>query len=603
MPTPTTDRVQFPDIKLAGSAPSASVLGELDTLRVERSLWMPSRCTLRFADDDLAITDASTFAIGKTLKVGLPDIGGTVAEVFDGEITDMAIEQDLNGNHQLVVGAMDKGHRLASEVKLRTFATKTYSEIVSAIASDAGLTAEVTTTSPAIPYVVQTTNNHAFLWEIARRVGYDWWIDAGKLCFKPTPTTAGPTLTYKDTLLDFRVRYSGATKGSKITVQGWDPATQAAVTGDDASTLGGSSMPAIGSDAPFATDGRSKAKSGWAKELKTGAFIATTTTEAKAVAQALAQQADATEVFARGTAKSTPTLVPGKAVKIENMGTQVSGSYYVTTVEHTWGEPGRSGVTTRFTAGNKAPVGLADLVGGVGSGAPQWGSIGLVAGVVTNIEDPDKAGKVKVKFPSLSSSDESAWARVVSIGAGATRGIEFLPEVNDEVMVGFEQGDLRYPVVLGGVWSKKNKPPIADTASTVKMRTIQSRLGHKIEISDGEDDGTKSITITLADKKTKLTMTHEKVEVESASGKPITMKSGSNKVEIDGSGNITLKGAKITLDAGSTGDVELKGANVKITAQAQVGIKATGPFKAEGAMANLESQGITTVKGSMVKIN
>ena len=81
------------------------------------------------------------------------------------------------------------------------------------------------------------------------------------------------------------------------------------------------------------------------------------------------------------------------------------------------------------------------------------------------------------------------------------------------------------------------------------------------------------------------------------------MKSGSNKVEIDGSGNITLKGAKITLDAGSTGDVELKGANVKITAQAQVGIKATGPFKAEGAMANLESQGITTVKGSMVKIN
>ncbi len=601
MATPVTDRVQFPEIKLDGTALSATTLTELDSLRVERSLWMPSRCTIRFSDPKFELTDAGTFALGKTLKVSLPDIAGTVAEVFDGEITDVAVEQDVNRNHQIVVGAMDKGHRLASDTKLRTFASKTYSDIVSTIATDAGLTADVTATSPAEPYVVQTVNNYAFLWELARRVGYDWWIDAGKLCFKPSPTTAGPTLTFNDTLTDFRVRYSGATKGSKITVQGWDPATQAAVTGDDASTLGGSAMPAIGSDAPFVTDGRTKAKSGWAKELKTGAFIATTTTEAKAVAQALAQQADATEVFARGAALSTPTLVPGKAVTIENMGTKVSGKYYVTTVEHTFGEGG-PGVTTRFTAGNKAPVGLADLLGGPSTGAPSWGTIGLVAGVVTNIEDPDKAGKVKDKFPSLSSADESAWARVVSIGAGATRGIEFLPEVNDEVIVGFEQGDLRYPVVLGGVWSKKYKPPISETASTVKMRTIQSRLGHKIEISDGESDDKKSVTITLADAKTKLTLAHDKVEVESASGKPLTLKTGSHKIEIDGSGNITLKGAKITLDAG-TGDVELKGMNIKLTASGQMGLKASGPFKAEGALANLESSGITTVKGSMVKIN
>jgi uncharacterized protein involved in type VI secretion and phage assembly len=329
--------------------------------------------------------------------------------------------------------------------------------------------------------------------------------------------------------------------------------------------------------------------------------MARTTTEAKAVAQTLAQQADATEVFARGTAMSTPTLVPGKTVAIENMGTKVSGSYYVTSVEHTFGESG-PGVTTRFTAGNRAPVGLADLLGGPPSGAPPWGANGLVAGVVTNITDPDKSGRVKVKFPSLSSADESAWARVVAPGAGQTRGIEFLPEVNDEVMVGFEQGDLRYPVVLGGVWSKKFLPPISETDSTVKMRTIQTRLGHKIELQDGDGDDTKSVTITLADDKTKLTMAQDRVEVESASGKPITMKSGDSKVEIDGSGNITIKGKKVTIDGG-TGDVEIKGMNIKLTASSQMALKATGPFKAEGALANLESSGITTVKGSMVKIN
>jgi uncharacterized protein involved in type VI secretion and phage assembly len=297
-------------------------------------------------------------------------------------------------------------------------------------------------------------------------------------------------------------------------------------------------------------------------------------------------------------ASSTPKLVPGKTVKIENMGTKVSGSYYVTTVEHTWGE-GSGGVTTRFTAGNKAPVGLADLVSG-GGGAPQWGTIGLVAGVVTNIEDPDKIGRVKVKFPSLSSSDESDWARVLSVGGGPETGIEWLPEVNDEVMVAFEQGDLRYPVVLGGVWSKKNKPPIATTAKTVVMHTMKTKAGHKIEMSDGDSDPKKFVAITCADEKTKINLAHDKIEIE-ANSKPLTIKSGQASIAFDASGNITITGQKVTIEAKM--DLTLNGLNVKAEAKAQMGLKATGPFKAEGAMANLESQGITTVKGSMVKIN
>jgi len=600
---PTTqvkDRVQIPEIKIEGTAFTSKQYGALETVRVERSLWMPSRCTIRLDDNDFALVDGSTFAIGKTLKVSIPDISGSVTEVFDGEITDLAVEQGIDRHHQLVIGAMDKGHRLAAATNLRSFTKKKYSDIVKTVAGGAGLGTDITATSAEIPYVVQTTNDYAFLWEIARRVGFDWWIDAGKLVFKPSPSTAGPTLKFGDTLEDFRVRYSGAVKGSKITVQGWDPATQKAVTGDDASTLTGTALPKIGSDAKIATEGRAKAKSSWAKEYKTGAFIATTTTEAKAVAQALAQQADATEVFARGTASSTPKLVPGKTVKIQNMGTKVSGSYYVTTVEHTWGES-VAGVTTRFTAGNKAPVGLADLVTG-GGGEPQWGSIGIVAGVVTNIEDPDKIGRVKVKFPSLSESDESDWARVLSIGAGPATGIEWLPEVNDEVMVAFEQGDLRYPVVLGGVWSKKNKPPIATTAKTVVMHTMQTKAGHKIEMSDGDSDPKKFVAITCADKKTKINLAHDKIEIE-ANSKPVTIKSGNASIEFDASGNVTIKGQKVTIEGKTGVDIKASGGNVKAEG---VGItmSAKAMFKAEGkAGANLETSAMAVVKGSMVKIN
>jgi phage protein D len=603
MPSTTrvTDRIQFPAIKLEGTDLTARDLDDLDTLRVERSLWMPSRATIRLSDPEFKVTDSGKFAIGKLLKISLPDITGSLAEVFDGEITDLTVEPGLDRRPQLVIGALDKGHRLSTSTNFRSFTKVKYSDIVSTVASGAGLTADVTATATVIPYVVQATNDHAFLWEIARRIGYDWWMEGSKLCFKPSTTTDGPTLKYGDTLVEFRVRYSGALKGEKITVQGWDPDTQAAVTGDDASALSGASMPDIGSDAALATEGRSKAKSAWAKPMKFGSFIATTSNEAKAIAQGLANQADAMEVTARGHALSTPTLVPGKKVKIENMGTKVSGKYYVTSVEHVFGEG--PGISTRFTAGNKAPVGLADLLGGGQNPNPSWGSLGLVVGVVTNVKDEENnAGRVKVKFPTLSATDESAWARVAILGGGPETGMQFLPEVNDEVLVAFEQGDLRYPVVLGGVWSKKNKPATPQGDPKIVNRVIRSRAGHTITMMDGDSDDKKSVTILLADKKTTLALAHDKVTLE-ANSKPLTIKSGQASIEFDANGGITIKGQKVTIDAAQGVEVKSSGGDVKASGL-NVTLAANAAFKATGnSGANLESSAIAVVKGTMVKIN
>ena len=74
---------------------------------------------------------------------------------------------------------------------------------------------------------------------------------------------------------------------------------------------------------------------------------------------------------------------------------------------------------------------------------------GVVVGLVTNNQDPDKLGRVKVRFPWLGDSDESAWARLATPMAGKDRGLYFLPEVDDEVLVVFEHGDLRFPYILG----------------------------------------------------------------------------------------------------------------------------------------------------------
>src|SRR5262245_31955279 len=109
---------------------------------------------------------------------------------------------------------------------------------------------------------------------------------------------------------------------------------------------------------------------------------------------------------------------------------------------------------------------------------------GVVSGIVTNNQDPDKRGRVKLKFPWLSDTDESWWARIVSPMAGKERGVYFLPEVNDEVLVAFEHGDPRFPLVIGALWNTEDKPPFTNDDGKNNVRAIKSRSGHTITLGD-----------------------------------------------------------------------------------------------------------------------
>jgi uncharacterized protein involved in type VI secretion and phage assembly len=589
------------DVKVDGSAISASAAGNLLSVRVEMSMWVATRATVRFRDADFALTDLNTFAVGKALTVAIPSAAtGSTTAVFAGEITDLAVESGSSGRHELVVGALDKSHRLAVATNVKTFANKTYQAIVQGIASNAGLTADVAVSGAALPYVLQTVSDYAFLWDIALRTGCEWWVDDSKLHFKKRASTSGQTVKFGEDLIDFRVRYSGATHPNKVTVQGWDAGTQAAITSDDSGLLTSSTVPGIGATSTFATGGRSAANSGWGKAALTGGYAVADATEAKAVADAIAARVDAAEVTANGVCEINPAIKAGQMITIDNMGTRITGDYLVTTVEHVISQ---SKVETRFTAGNKAPVGLADLMGAGTGAAPRWGSIGLVVGTVTAVTgDPDSAGRIKVKFPSLSSADESAWARVMAPGgAGNGIGVHFNPEVNDEVLVGFEHGDHRFPVVLGGLWSKANKPPVGTAADPVVSRLMKSRLGHSFEMSDGDSDPKKHIAFALADGANKFRIGADKTDIEVKSGNVFTIKSGSAKISIDGQGNISIEGGKIDIKA--TQDLSLKGMNVNIKGDIKVAIQGTQVEVKGSAQGTLDGGGMTTIKGGMVKIN
>jgi len=194
---------------------------------------------------------------------------------------------------------------------------------------------------------------------------------------------------------------------------------------------------------------------------------------------------------------------------------------------------------------------------------------GVVVGLVTNNQDPDGMGRVKVKFPWLSDVDESAWARIAAPMAGKQRGTYFLPEVDDEVLVAFEHGDVRFPYVVGALWNGQDASPVTNDDGKNNIRMIKSRSGHVVKLND--EDGKE--TIEIIDKSQK------------------------NSIVIDTSKNtITVTTDKdITLSA-SQGTIKLDAQNVEINSSAATKLKA-------GSTMNVEASGTMTVKGATVNIN
>jgi uncharacterized protein involved in type VI secretion and phage assembly len=116
-------------------------------------------------------------------------------------------------------------------------------------------------------------------------------------------------------------------------------------------------------------------------------------------------------------------------------------------------------------------AGLLELLN-IGGGQHDDGRItGVVIGIVTNNQDPDRLGRVKVRFPWLSGGTESHWARVATPMAGNGRGLYFLPEVDDEVLVLFERGDVRFPFVIGALWNGKDQARMRCESSSRKVDT------------------------------------------------------------------------------------------------------------------------------------
>jgi uncharacterized protein involved in type VI secretion and phage assembly len=321
--------------------------------------------------------------------------------------------------------------------------------------------------------------------------------------------------------------------------------------------------------------------------------------EAKTMAGGFFVDAAAGAVVARGVCVANDRVSPGATIQVAEAG-PASGNYLVSEVAHVWGV--KTPFRTRFTAGPLRPAALVDTLGAPAADSGFIAS-GLVVGVIT--DNGDKAGRVKVKYAGIGGEIESPWARVVSLGGGATRGVVFQPEVGDEVLVGFERGDTRRPVVIGGLFSEKNKLPTAGSGveqGKVDYRRITSRKAHIIEFGDGDSPDKQHLLIKLGTAEHKLRLGADRFDIEVAQGKPLTIKSGNAMFDINAAGNISIEGKNVTIKA--DGNLLLSGGQkASLESNAQTAVQGTQVQVKANGTGSVEAGGPLTVKGATVAIN
>jgi uncharacterized protein involved in type VI secretion and phage assembly len=139
---------------------------------------------------------------------------------------------------------------------------------------------------------------------------------------------------------------------------------------------------------------------------------------------------------------------------------------------------------------------------------------GVMVGTVIDVNDPAGEGRIKVNFPWMGGQSDSAWAPIAAPMAGNERGVFFMPELGDEVCVGFDHGDSAQPIVLGFMWSGRDKPP----STSVHERMIRSVNGHAIHFMDPEpSNGDKGVVLIEDAHGNRIVLCNGKIVVSSVS--------------------------------------------------------------------------------------
>jgi len=558
---PAREHVASATIKVTGRALPPEDMDLVEKIEVRNFRGLPDAAMIRMADPEGTRVANPPFFIGDEIEIRLGKLDApNPAPVFVGEIVTFEPEF-TTAAASICVRAYDKSHRMNRNRRSATFQDMTVSDIVNKVIQQNGLQAgTIEGTATVHAFVQQSMETDLdFITRLASAENCEVGVTEGRVFLQPHGNGSGPVpkLAWRDNLKSFKPRMSASQQHDSVRVTSYDPKTKQTVVGE-VSAPNGIPRPA--------QEARDKARAFGGSQLLIADRVANTQEEARAMAQSALDKLAGGSFEAEGVMDGDPAVQPGGKLQLEGLG-RFDGEYVLTSVTHVYGH---GDFRTRFAISGRNPRTLSDVMRP--KAERDW-TQGLVVGLVTNNQDPDKLGRVRVKFAALGDNIESNWARIALPNAGPESGMAFLPQVDDEVIVGFEHGDTRRPVVLGALHNAVD-PPHGKMA--------------------GDRDGGSLVIYGRKDAEINL---QKQLVIDAKEHMTIMIESGA-----DGPGDYKLESRdKVEVKAGSTITIEGTG-EITIKSNAGINLEATGPLKLKGATVDLQATGPVNVKGSIINL-
>jgi len=539
---------------------------------------------------DFPISNGDDFKPGSEIKINA-GYGQSEETIFQGIIVKHGIKISGDNNSRLVIECRDKAVAMTIGRHNANYVDSKDSDIITTLISNySGLSSDIEATSTEYKELVQYyCSDWDFLLSRADANGLLVCIEDAKLTVQSpqTDATAELKVTYGDDLIEFHADIDARTQLAEVNSASWDPSQQAVVEEQVSPQTLNSQGDLTSADLAKVID------------LKSFRLQTPTVIETAALKDwATGKQIKSGLARIRGHMKfqgSTKAVI-GALIELDGVGNRFNGNVFVSSVKHeinhhNWITEVEFGMSPDWFAEQR------NLVAPPASGFLP-GIEGLQIGVVKKLdEDPNGESRVQVSVPILQAETEGVWARLANFYASNTFGAFFIPEIGDEVILGYLNNDPSNPVVLGSLYSSQRTPPYDLTADNYTKAVVTSS---KLKI---EFDDEKKITTIITPNENKIVLSDDDQSI-------LLQDENSNKVELSPTGivldspkdiSITAQG-KITINATdeitmtSSADVSVEGLNVSHTAN--VGFTATGSSTAE-----LSASGQTTVKGAMVMIN
>jgi hypothetical protein len=580
-------------VMIMGAPLNPLVSNNLVSTEVDSTMFVPSQFRLVFMGmpDTILLPGGLQLATPVTVAVSST---GVPTPLLTGEVTAVEVDHS-HGETLTIVRGMDRSHRLMRGTKTMAYPEMTASDVVTMLLGEAGvIPGQIIPTTNTYPWLSQANvSSWVFIQQLAALENYVAYADAlGLFNFCPMPTPeAGmpPAMTYMmpqmgtqlvlgKNLVRLRAVVSGAEQVPAVTVTGYDPTLTVPVIGPfptipsasqsiDPATLppvvGGEfgATPFFDASVPFDNEGGAMS---WARSI------------AGDIAGVLSEL--------EGECLGNPGLLAGKSITIGMAGMPFDGYYICSAARHVF-EPSNAGYTTWITVGGFQDRSLFALSSGATRESNRPTIPGLVIGTVVNNMDPKNQGQVQVMFPWLAPSYISAWARVMQIGASKVGGgFLWVPEIGDEVLIGFDRGSIDHPFVIGNLYNGVASPlPPPSVDGVVANRRIASRMAHTIQWNDGpEAMGISIMTAPVENPPTSVVLDGEqiKITVNSLGQVEIT---GALGVKVTAMGGpLTLDGLTVSIGGDTATQVSIGGPATTSLSLAGMSVSIGGP---EGAPA------------------